>query len=216
MDHGFVLALASAAVSVGALHSLAPDHWAPLAAVARVQGWSRGRPARVTLLCGFGHVSVSVLLAVLALVSGSALFEALGRRLESVAALLLAAFGLVYGAWGLRKAAGRRFHGHVHASYDHVHDAAGATVGGLFALYAADPCVAVVPIVVAAAPLGLAPAAAVAVLYEAATMGTMLALVVFAHAGLGRLRLPWLDVYGDAVAGAFLAALGLALAGAGW
>jgi ABC-type nickel/cobalt efflux system permease component RcnA len=127
MDHGFVVALAASAVSVGALHSLAPDHWAPLAAVARVQGWSRGRTARVTLLCGFGHVSVSVLLAVLALASGSALFEAFGRRLEPAAALLLAAFGFVYGAWGLRQAAGRRFHGHVHASYDHVHDAERAT-----------------------------------------------------------------------------------------
>jgi hypothetical protein len=117
---------------------------------------------------------------------------------------------------GPAQGGGKALHGHVHASYDHVHDAASATVGGLFALYAADPCVAVVPIVIAATPLGLVPAAAVAVLYEAATMGTMLGLVLFAHAGLGRVRLPWLDVYGDAVAGAFLAALGLALAGLGW
>jgi hypothetical protein len=214
--HGLALALAASAVSVGALHSLAPDHWAPLATVARVQGWPRRRTVRVTLLCGFGHVSVSLLLAVLALVSGRALFEAFGRRLESVAALLLTAFGVAYGAWGLRKAAGRRFHGHVHACYDHVHDAARATVGGLFVLYAADPCVAVVPIVMAAAPLGPVPAAVIAILYEAATMGAMLALVLFARAGLGRVRWPWLDVYGDAVAGGLLAALGLTLAGLGW
>ena len=33
-------ALALAAASVGALHSVAPDHWVPFAALARARGWS--------------------------------------------------------------------------------------------------------------------------------------------------------------------------------
>jgi hypothetical protein len=69
-------ALALAAATVGALHSLAPDHWVPFAAVARARGWPAGRTARVTLLSGLGHVTVSVLLGLVGLWLGLGLLTA--------------------------------------------------------------------------------------------------------------------------------------------
>ena len=66
MMSGLFPTLVAAAMTVGSLHSLAPDHWVPFAALARAQGWPVGRTARVTLLCGFGHVTVSVLLGLFA------------------------------------------------------------------------------------------------------------------------------------------------------
>ena len=157
MEHGLFLALGGAAISVGALHTLAPDHWLPFAALARAQGWSAGRTARVTFLCGFGHVTVSALLGLLGLAFGRAVFESAGQKMEAVAGILLIGFGLAYGVWGLRRAAGRRVHGHAHAHYDHVHDASKTTAWSLFLLFSADPCVAVIPLLFAAAPLGAAP-----------------------------------------------------------
>ena len=62
MNEGLFGALALTAATVGSLHSIAPDHWVPFAAVARARGWSAARTARVTLLCGFGHVTVSAAL----------------------------------------------------------------------------------------------------------------------------------------------------------
>jgi len=209
MEHGLFLALAGAAISVGALHTLAPDHWLPFAAIARAQGWSAGRTARITFLCGFGHVTASALLGLLGLAFGRRVFETAGERMEAVAGILLIGFGLAYGAWGLRRAAGRRLHGHAHARYDHVHDASKTTAWSLFLLFSADPCVAVIPLLFAAAPLGTAPAAGIVVLYEAATIGTMIALVLPARAGVSRLRFPWLDAWGDAVAGGLIAATGV-------
>src|SRR3954449_6268073 len=50
MQEGLFAALALAALTVGPLHTLAPDHWVPFAAVARARGWSAARTARVTLL----------------------------------------------------------------------------------------------------------------------------------------------------------------------
>ena len=87
--------LAAAAMTVGSLHSLAPDHWVPFAVLARAQGWSAGRTARVTFLCGSGHVTVSVLLGLLGLAFGREMFLNFGHRMESVAGILLVAFGLV-------------------------------------------------------------------------------------------------------------------------
>ncbi len=209
-------ALAAAAVTVGATHTLAPDHWVPFAALARAQRWSTGRTAAVTVLCGFGHVTVSALLGVLGLLFGLGMVEAFGRRMETAAGFLLVAFGLAYSVWGLRRALGKRVHGHVHAHYDHVHEPARATVWGLFLLFSADPCVAVVPLLFAAAPLGARSATGVVVLYEIATIGTMVLLVLPARAGARALRSAWLERWADAAAGAVIAAVGLCVVSLGW
>jgi len=216
MTDSLFAALAATAASVGSLHSLAPDHWVPFAAVARAQGWSASRTARITFACGFGHVTVSVLLGLLALLFGLTVFEAFGRRLESVAGVLMIAFGLGYGLWGLRRVAGDRLHGHSHAHYDHVHEAGRTTAWSLFLLFCADPCVAVIPILVAAAPLGVLKTAAVVVVYEASTIVAMLALVLPARAGVRMLRGRWLDRYGDAAAGGIIAVVGILVARLGW
>jgi hypothetical protein len=211
VGEGLFLTLAGAAASVGALHTIAPDHWVPFAALARAQNWSAAKTARITFLCGFGHVTVSALLGLLGLLFGRAIFESAGARMEAVAGILLVGFGLAYGVWGLRRAAGRHVHGHVHAHYDHVHDASKTTAWSLFLLFSADPCVAVIPLLFAAAPLGTAPTVGIVLLYEAATIGTMILLVLPARAGFRRLTFPWLDHWGDAVAGGVIVATGVAV-----
>jgi len=208
--------LALAAVTLGSLHTLAPDHWVPFAALARAQGWSRGRTARITALCGFGHVSVSAILGVLALLFGLEMLRAVGQRMEAVAGLLLIGFGLVYAIYGLRRAAGTRVHGHHHAHYDHVHEPHRMTPWALFLLFSADPCVAVIPILFAAAPLGVARTAVVVGAYELATIGTMVALVVPAAAAATRVTGHWVEHYGDAAAGAIIVSVGVLVAAMGW
>jgi nickel/cobalt exporter len=208
--------LAFTAAIVGSLHSLAPDHWLPFAAVARARGWSPARTARVTLAAGFGHVTVSVLMGLLALFLGRQALLTFGRRLEALAGVLLVAFGAVYAAWGLRRAAGHRLHGHAHAHYDHVHDPSATSAWTLFLLFSADPCLAVIPLMLAAAPLGAAHVAGLAVVYELATLGTMVALVLPALAGARVLRARWLDAYGDAAAGVLIVATGVLVSALGW
>jgi nickel/cobalt transporter (NicO) family protein len=208
--------LALTAATIGALHTAAPDHWAPFVAVARARQWSFARTARVTALCGFGHVTVSALLGLIALLAGAEVMQDLGRSLESVAGILLIGFGLAYGLWGLRRSLGARLHGHRHSHYDHVHDPGTVTVWGLFLVFCADPCVAAIPIVMAAAPFGVLPALGVVLAYEAATIGTMLLLVLPARKGATFLRWPWLDQYGDAAAGGLIASVGIVVGLIGW
>jgi len=208
--------LALTAVTIGSLHTAAPDHWVPFAILARARNWSARRTAGLTLLCGFGHVTVSALLGLIGLFFGVRLLESFGHRMGSFAPLLLIGFGVVYGLWGLRRAVPPRLHGHSHAHYDHVHDPSRVSAGTLFLLFSADPCVAVVPLLFAAAPLGAARTIAIVLLYEAATLATMLAFVLPARAGTRVFRAPWLDRYGDAAAGGVIAAVGLMVAGLGW
>lgn len=216
MTEGVFVALALGALTVAALHTLAPDHWAPFAAVARAQRWSVGRTIRVTLLCGTGHVTASALLGLLGLFLGLEVMQAVGQRMEAVAGILLITFGLLYAFWGFRRSLGHRLHGHTHTHYDHVHDAKQVTAWSLFLLFSVDPCVAVFPVMFAAAPLGAARTAAVVVLYEIATLITMVALVVPARLGANVVRGQWVERYGDAAAGIFIALVGVAVSALGW
>jgi hypothetical protein len=212
------LALVGAAISVGAVHTCAPDHWMPFAALARAGHWSPRRTAAITAGCGLGHVTVSVLLGVLALVFGREVFEAFGQRLESVSGLLLIGFGVAYAAWGLRNAVAARVHRHAHAHGHHHHHFSHMTHPsalthitpfGLFLLFSADPCVAVIPLMFAAAPLGWHSILLVVAAYELATIATMVMLVLPARAAAAAIRPPWADRYGDAMAGGVVAAVGL-------
>ena len=200
--------LAVAAATIGSLHALAPDHWLPIAAVGRARSWSVQRTARVALLCGFGHVTVSALLGVIALVSGTAVVEALGARSGAVAGVLLIGFGAAYALWGLRRLA------HRHA--EHVSDPSRMTTWTLFVVYCADPCIAVVPIVFAAASVSRAATVAIVAVYELATIATMVALATLARAGAARVRGRWVERYGDATAGGLIVATGVLVALLGW
>jgi nickel/cobalt transporter (NicO) family protein len=210
------LALVAAAVSVGSIHTLAPDHWVPFAALARAQRWTARRTAFITAACGLGHVTGSVALGLLSVFLGVELLERFGQRLESAAGLLLIGFGVAYGVWGLRRTAHAHWHGHPHKHDDvHVHGCSSLSPWTLFLVFSADPCVAVIPLIFAAVPLGWATTLAVIVAYEVATIGTMVALVLPTRAAAGAAQGAWIDRHGDALAGGVVALVGIAVLGLG-
>jgi nickel/cobalt transporter (NicO) family protein len=217
-----VSALIVAAVSIAALHALAPDHWVPFAALARSQRWSAVRTASVTAVCGAGHVTVSVVIGIAGAVFGIGLFESFGAALEGVAPFVLIGFGLAYAAWGggriLRERWHRRMHAagapHHHHSHHHL-DHYAASARALFLLFCADPCVAVIPLMLAAVPAGWTAALAVVAAYELATIATMVALVLPARAATRAVTAGWVDRFGDLLAGGVIAMVGVLVIAAG-
>ncbi len=75
----------------------------------------------------------------------------------------------------------------------------------------ADPCVAVIPMIMAASVGSWMAVASVVVAYEVATIATMTALVVAARAGANSVRFGWFDRYGDAAAGTLIVTVGTVL-----
>lgn len=213
----WVYALMLTAATVGALHSLAPDHWLPFAALARVRRWTPMRTARLAFLCAVGHVTVSSLFGLIAVLIGRETIERLGTRMQSAAPLLLVGFGLAYMLWGLWRISRQRLlhqvdhlegvahdHGHGH----HHRHRPGITEWGLFLLFCADPCVALIPMMIAASAGGWSAVLAVTVVYEIATIAAIVVLVYTAHAGARQARFGWVDRYGDVLAGAAILAVG--------
>jgi sulfite exporter TauE/SafE len=235
-----LLALVVTAATVGFLHTLAgPDHTVPFVVMARARRWSLGRTAAVTALCGLGHVVGSVALGAVGIAVGAALsrMEGIEEVRGDIAAWALVAFGLAYLAYGIVQSVRGRPHthahrhgeGHAHAhphthdgEHAHVHD--GADLDGhaarraltpwvLFVVFVFGPCEPLIPLLmVPAAAESAAGVAIVTTVFGLVTIATMLAVVLPAAWGLGRVRLRGLERHVHAIAGASVTACGLGIA----
>lgn len=109
--------LLAAAAGVGIAHSILPDHWVPLAVIARTNRWSLGRTARVSFLASVGHVVVSLVLGILLAAAGLALRNAVIAEEGQIVGGMLVLTGLGFLVWALL-ARGR---GHTHGGHAHPH-----------------------------------------------------------------------------------------------
>jgi nickel/cobalt exporter len=233
--------ICATAAGLGFLHTLlGPDHYLPFVAMSRVGGWSLTKTTVITLLCGVGHVLSSVVLGVVGIAVGIAVFKL--ETIESVrgelAGWLLLAFGLTYFAWGVRRAVRNKPHTHLHAHADgtthhheHVHEENHAHVhalpyargtdkrdGGkmtpwvLFTIFVFGPCEPLIPMVMYPAAKGsMWGVALVTLIFGAATLATMTTIVVLAYIGTARFRFAHFQRYSHAVAGLLVVACGAAI-----
>jgi sulfite exporter TauE/SafE len=226
-------ALLVTAVSIGFLHTLiGPDHYLPFIALSRSGRWSPRKTTLVTLLCGAGHVLGSVVLGLVGVALGLAVtrLTVVEKIRGSVAAWALIGFGLVYGAWGLRRAARGRRHEHQHAhgdagvhSHEHSHDdehlhvhagstARRTTSWAFFTIFLLGPCEPLIPLVMYPAAKGnYAGVALVAGVFGLATIMTMLTVVMVSTFGLGLVPAVRFERYSHALAGASIFLCGMAI-----
>jgi sulfite exporter TauE/SafE len=227
-----LLGLISLAALTGCLHTLAgPDHYLPFIVMSRSRGWSRWRTAAITFVCGLGHVLGSVALGGIGIAAGYAItrMEEVESVRGDIAAWFMIAFGLAYAAWGMKKMWRKRPHRHAHIhegglvhshthfhEKDHVHvheDPKGAsrslTPWVLFTIFIFGPCEVLIPLLmVPAAKESLFGLVLVTLVFAAATIGTMLALVLALSYGFQAVRLGWLERNMHSVAGLTVALCG--------
>jgi len=217
-----VALLAVTAATIGFVHTLmGPDHYLPFIVLGRARGWSGGRTAAITLACGAGHVLSSVLLGAIGIALGLAVsrLEAVEAARGDMAAWLLIALGLLYFAWGLRRAVRRR-HAHAHAhSHAHTHaDPRGEPAGPsstpwvLFIVFVLGPCEPLIPLLmVPAARHSLTGVGVVSAVFAVATLATMLGVVMLGRKGLDLLPMGPLERYSHALAGASIVLCGVGI-----
>ena len=78
------------------VHALIPNHWLPLVAVARAEGWNRKDVNSVTFLAALAHVTGTVLLGFILGFIGKELQKDYGSTIYVVSSILLIVFGLIY------------------------------------------------------------------------------------------------------------------------
>jgi hypothetical protein len=226
-----VLLLSAAGVAV--LHTLAgPDHYLPFVVMARARRWSAARTILWTTLCGAGHVGSSIVLAIGGVLLGCGLerIQFIEEWRGNLAAWAMIAFGTVYLAWGLKRAARADTlgHGHAHAGEnghthrhghgsDQVHshaDAAGfrLTPWVLFTIFVFGPCEPMIPVVMYPAARGAWHEIwMVVAVFSVLTIGTMLTVVLLARRGVQLIAGAWFERYTHATAGATILLAGCAI-----
>jgi nickel/cobalt exporter len=107
-----------AAATVGFLHSILPDHWVPLAVVARTQRWTLIRTARVSLLASIGHVLTSIVLGGIIALVGLQFRKTFETQQGHIVGVVLVLTGIGFALWSLT---GHGGHSHDHG-VAHPHD----------------------------------------------------------------------------------------------
>jgi len=229
MNEAQILILTAA--SIAFLHTiLGPDHYLVFTVMGKARRWRLSKTLRVTLFCGVGHVLSSVVIGGVGILVGAqlaSLVEIEGVR-GSLAGWALLAFGLMYFAWGLKKAGRAHRHSHIHihedvvhdhehdhrSDHSHVHEKPGSAITpwAMFIIFVLGPCEALIPLFMyPAATQSAGLVMSVAIVFGIVTLATMLAAVALTTIGIEKLNLPSLGRWEHAVAGASVAACGAAI-----
>jgi hypothetical protein len=136
MDASFIprLLLVVSVLVVGVLHTVVPDHWAPIALIARQRGWSRAETARAAFQAGLGHVGTTLAIGLVVWFAGVGFATRFGHLVDMAASAALVLFGgwIAIGAWRELQGGGHGHgvlaghgHGHGHEHSEFVEDAYG-------------------------------------------------------------------------------------------
>lgn len=135
MIQGTGLLLVGAVAAVGVLHTLVPDHWLPIALIARERGWSRAETALAALQAGTGHVLSTLVIGLAVWAAGVAVAQRFGQFVDAASGIALIVFGgwVAFSAWCELHPIGEHGHSHSHAhdpidghghhQHPHPHDA---------------------------------------------------------------------------------------------
>jgi len=211
-------------------HTLIPDHWLPFVLVARSQGWSLRKTFLTTMLSAIFHVTLSLGLGILAVFLGREFVLSVGERLERLAGVGLLFFGLVYTLFFLMGGGRHQHyfpgHGEHHPVEDYESPSGGPSLRHIVSrhlgnrdlgavtlavIVGLNPCVLAIPLMVGTIADGGWSIFWVGTSFAVTSIAVLVAATIVGYRGVHRLRLGFLDRYGEVLSGLLIAAVGALL-----
>ena len=232
-----LMILVMGAASIAFVHTLlGPDHYLPFVALAKARAWSLKKTITITATCGVGHAVGSILLGIAGVWFGqqvSGLMEIEGWR-GDWAAYALIAFGLMYFAWGMKRAYKKTEHTHSHSHADgsaHVHthshfgghahphvesevdlkSFAAMAPWALFIIFVLGPCEPLIPLMMVPGADAMFSVAMIVSAFTVTTIATMLGVVYIGYRGLEFVPIEKFERFVHAIAGGTVALCGVAI-----
>ena len=87
------LLLIGTVIAVGVLHTMVPDHWVPIAVLARQKGWSKLETAGIAFKAGIGHVLTTLFIAFVVWGAGVVVATRFGGWVDAASSIALITFG---------------------------------------------------------------------------------------------------------------------------
>ena len=165
------------------LHALIPNHWLPVLAIGRKQGWSLSETSRITFIAGMAHVISTVIIGVLLGLIGSELTEHIEDFTRVVGPCILILMGIYF----VRQ---HYTHHHFHLEQKQIEKKTKSSI--IVALIIAmflSPCMEIEAYFLLAGSKGWYVLAGIALMYSGISIAGMLIWVRIVYKGL--LKLNW-------------------------
>ena len=81
---------------ISLLHAVIPNHWLPVLAIGRKEGWTLGETSRVTFIAGMAHVISTVIIGLLLGIIGSELTQHIEHFTRYIAPAVLILMGFYF------------------------------------------------------------------------------------------------------------------------
>jgi nickel/cobalt exporter len=165
------------------LHALIPNHWLPVLAIGRKQGWSLSETSRITFIAGMAHVISTIIIGVLLGLIGSELTEHIEDFTRVVGPCILILMGIYF----VRQ---HYTHHHFHLEQKQIEKKTKSSI--IVALIIAmflSPCMEIEAYFLLAGSKGWYVLAGIALMYSGISIAGMLIWVRIVYKGL--LKLNW-------------------------
>jgi len=186
------------------VHALIPNHWLPLVAVAKAEGWKQRDVTSVTFLAALAHVTGTVVLGLVLGFIGKELQEQYGRIIYLVSAVLMIVFGLIYFTVNLPH--------HHHSEQKDVADFKRSKRKWIFIfiiMMFLSPCLEVESLFLSAGVYGMSTVILMAVIYAIVSICGILLLVNLGYKGINLLPAQFIEHNEKRISGAVLILVGI-------
>lgn len=178
-----MISIITGSLIISLLHALIPNHWLPVAAIGRKEGWSLAETTRVTFIAGSAHVASTLLIGVMIGLIGDQLAGSLDHFTRIIAPGILIVMGLFF----IRQHY-RHHHFHVKSKGLEKKTKSSIITAIVIAMFL-SPCMEIEAYFLLAGAKGWYVIALIAVVYSVITIAGMLIWVRIVHKGL--LKLNW-------------------------
>lgn len=196
------ISLIAATFVIGLTHALMPHHWMPFALIGKGQKWNLTKTIFITSLAGLSHSIATCILGFLVALLGFQITSHAKLIAEPLAGILLTFIGIAFIISGRLKSTHRNSHNHSKLTDK-------AAVVSLLLMLCTSPCIAALPIFLAASTLSWHVFLVLSVVLSVTTTSGMLGLTVLVYMGVKKINLYMVEQYEKEIIGGVLVFIGL-------
>ena len=195
------LSLIGATFIIALTHAVMPNHWMPFALIGKGQNWSLSKTIFITAIAGLGHSVVTCILGSIIALLGFHITKYAETVAEPLAASILIILGITFIIIGRLKP---NPHDHNHSKFSDK-----TIVISLFMMLSCSPCIAVLPIFLAASTFSWKMLLLLSIILSATTVSSMLVLTTIAYTGVKKINLCMIEHYEREIIGGILSIIGI-------
>lgn len=195
------ISIIGATFFIALTHAIMPNHWMPFALIGKGQKWGLTKTVFIAAIAGLGHSITTTLLGFLIAIMGFHITKYTETFAEPLAGSILIVLGITFVIVGRLR---HGTHNHNHAKFSDKTIAI-----SLFIMLSTSPCVAALPIFLAANTFSWTKLLMLSIILSVTTISAMLVLTILAYKGVKKINLCSVEEYEKEIIGGILIIIGI-------